>query len=878
MTGAGWSTYRVQLHARFGFREAAAVADYLAELGVSHLYCSPYLQAAPDSMHGYDVVDPERLSEDLGGSPGHAALVAALRAAHLGQILDIVPNHMALDPSNRWWWDVLENGPGSRYAPVFDIDWGASSERRAGTVLVPVLGDPYDRVLEAHQLAVRRRGGRFVVRYLDEEWPVSPGTLDGLLTAAGRRSGDPGLTALAAAWAELAPAGGDDGAGAADRRERTAELARRMELLCEREPSIAAAVDAEVAALNADVERLDALLGRQHYRLAHWRTANEELDYRRFFDIVSLIGVRVEDEAVFEATHRVVVDLVRRGTVDGLRVDHVDGLRDPYEYLLRLSGATGGAYTVVEKILAPGESLPGAWPVAGTSGYDFLNRVNNLFVASGNEAAMTDCYQALTGETATYEQVAYDARRQVMREELVPEVERLTGLLALACRRHRPQRDHTRSELREVLVELVARLPVYRTYARPGAAPSPEDRRHVDVALETLGAQRPDIDPELARLVGDLALGLHEGEVEMELAQRLAQLSAPVMAKGVEDTAFYRYHRLVSLNEVGGDPGQFGRPVTAFHSDTAATAERWPTSMLTLSTHDTKRSADVRARLNVLSEIPGPWAQAADRWTAMTERYRRDRWPDPNAVYLLLQTLVGAWPIDADRLAAFMAKAAREAKVHTSWVDPVADYEDALEAFVRSIVGDPSFVDDVRRFLTEHRVVERGRRNSLAQCTLLVTAPGNPDLYQGCELWDSSLVDPDNRRPVDYDRRRRLLGDLPRTGGELVDRDDAGRVKLWLLHRLLQHRRHHSSLYTSVDYEALRVTGRRADDAVGFCRGGLAVVVPRLGPGDWSATEVTLPPGRWTDGLSGAVIDGGRRPLGEVFGGFPVAVLARERA
>jgi len=869
------STYRVQLWKEFGFADAAAITGYLAELGVSHMYCSPYLQAAPGSTHGYDVVDPERLNDELGGGPGYAGMVGALRAVGLGQVLDIVPNHMATDATNRWWWDVLENGPASRYAAVFDIDWDGGERSAAHTVLVPVLGDHYGRVIEAGELVLARAGAEVTVRYHDIELPVSPRSLDELLAAAARRAGSEALGRLAEGYGALPTSRLTDEAAVSERHEQHLALQSELEELLKADEPIAAALDNEIDALNADPDRLDALLRRQNYRLAYWRTASEELDYRRFFNIESLIGVRVEDPEVFARTHRLIVELVKEGTVDGLRVDHVDGLRDPEKYLTDLAAATGGAYTVVEKILERGESLRRTWPVAGTSGYDFLVSVNNLFVEGRSEVAMTATYQAVTGETASYSEVVQASKQQVMASELAAEVERLVGILAELSDAHRRHRDHTRRELRHTLREFVARFEVYRTYVRPGHPASDDDRRQVRLAAGAARAARPDLDGELLCFLGELALGEHPGAAEAEFAQRLAQLTAPVMAKGVEDTAFYRYNRLVSLNEVGGDPGVFGRPVAEFHQAMAAAAEKWPEAMLTLSTHDTKRSADVRARINVISELPDAWRAAAERWMEGTEQYRRDGLPDRNAVYLLFQTLLGAWPIDAERAVAFMAKATKEAKVYTSWTDPVTAYDDAMEAYVRAVLADDVFTRALGSWLVEHRVVDRGRRNSLAQTVLLLTCPGSPDLYQGSELWDLSLVDPDNRRPVDYDERRRLLAGLGARGTGGTGSDELGTSKLLVINRLLAHRQADPGCYEAAGYEPLLAKGRRADEIVGFRRGGLAVVVPCRGDDDWGDTTVELPPGGGRDAVTGHLVAGGTRRLAELFAQLPLAVVAR---
>jgi (1->4)-alpha-D-glucan 1-alpha-D-glucosylmutase len=877
------ATYRVQLHAGFTFDDAAAIADYLAELGVSHLYCSPYLQAAAGSKHGYDVVDHGRLNSELGGAEGHRRLAERLAGAGLGQVLDIVPNHMALaGRANAWWWDVLENGPSSVYASYFDIDWDPPQRKLAATVLMPVLGDQYGRVLEAGELVIRRQGGSFTVSYHEHEAPISPRTLGGVLARAAARAGSQELESLAVAFGRLPHGRRTDRAAVVERHRDKEVLRGRLADLCRARPEVSKAIDAEVGALNRDPDALDDLLSQQNYRLAYWRTGAEELSYRRFFDIESLAGLRVEDEAVFADTHRLILGLVADGTLDGLRVDHVDGLADPEGYLVRLSDATGGGYVVVEKILRADEELPGSWPVAGTTGYDFLNHAGRLFMDPRQEGDMLGCYIRFTGQQQPYAEAAHAAKHQIMREDLIAELERLTGLLADVCERHRRHRDHTRRELRDALREIVAAFPVYRTYARAGHAPSAADRARVAAAVDAAWRRRPDLDAELLGFIGELLTGGFPGEAEASFAVRFAQASAPVMAKGEEDTAFYRYLPLISLNEVGGDPGRFGGTPEDFHRAMADGARHWPEAMLTLSTHDTKRSGDVRARISVLSELPEEWERAVTRWSERNNPHKQDIWPDRSAEYLLYQTLVGAWPIGAGRAAAFMQKAAKEAKVHTSWVDPNADYEDALSAFVTAVLADQDFIADLEGFLAEHRVVERGRVSSLAQTALLLTCPGIPDLYQGTELWDLSLVDPDNRRPVDYSRRRALLADLAGTGPEqALARADEGGPKLWLIHRVLGHRRRHPQAYgPGSGYEPLAVRGRGARHAVAFARtAGLAVVVPRLvaDPGRaWPGTTVDLPRGGWADVLTGDRVDGGTASVADLLRRFPVAVLGRE--
>ncbi len=870
------STYRVQLHAGFDFDDAARIVGYLADLGISHLYCSPYLQAIAGSTHGYDVADPTTINAELGGPAGRARLVEALQVAGMSHILDIVPNHMAADPANPWWWDVLEKGPGSRYARFFDIDWTGPDGTAGFRVLVPILADQYGRVLEAGELGVERDGGNFRVRYHDEFLPLSATSLGELLGSAAQRAGDMELAAVARGFAATPPAVTDDPVVAGDRDDRARRLSADLARLLAGNQQMVQAIDEELSALSADVDRLDELLRHQNYRLAYWRTASEELDYRRFFNIETLVGVRIEDPDVFAATHQLVINLVRDGSIDGLRIDHIDGLRDPEGYLIALAEECGGVYTVAEKVLDYEEALPATWLVAGTSGYDFLNRANNLFVATRHEHAMSACYAEFTGESASFDEIAYLAKQQIMSEDLRVELEHLVRLLAQICEGFRRHRDHTRRHLRDTLREVVARFPVYRTYVEARRPSGEADRAHVAAAVATAQASRPDLDAELIDFIGQLALGLMAGNQGMEFAQRLQQFTGPVMAKGVEDTAFYRYNRLLSLNEVGGNPAVFGRPVESFHADTALMAAHWPEAMLTLSTHDTKRSADVRARLNVLSEVPTPWANAVARWGEINDRHRRGHWPDRNAEYLLYQTLVGAWPVDATRATAFMTKATKEAKEHTSWVDPVAEYDRAVSGFVGSILADEVFVADLTRFLIGQRVVGRGRRNSLAQTTLALTCPGVPDIYQGTETWDLSLVDPDNRRPVDYDLRRGLLAGM-RFGRsvDVVGTADEGHPKLWLIHALLQDRRRRPELYLSSSYEPLTFRGARADDLVGFSRGALAVVVPRLGGDRWEETAVQLPAGRWTDVLTGADHDGGRQALDRLFPLFPVAILAR---
>ena len=876
------ATYRVQVQAEFGFDAVATRIPYLADLGISDLYCSPILQAVAGSTHGYDVVDHSRLSAALGGESGFRRLVEKLRLDDLGLTVDIVPNHMAIDGrANRWWWDVLENGPSSLYAPYFDIDWPGDSSRHEPTVLVPVLGDRYGKVLEDHEVRVRRDGGTFSVHYFDRELPLSPRTVDTLLGRAGGAADSQPLRDLAADFGALPHAAMTDPTTMQVRHEHKERLRDRLAALLESEPPLARAVDAEIAALNQDPDEMDRLLCRQNYRLAYWRTAREELDYRRFFNIETLVGLRVEADQVFADTHETIGRLVREGAVSGLRVDHVDGLRDPEGYLQRLRRLAPGAYVAVEKILDPGEKLPSEWPVEGTTGYDFVARVANVLVDQSGEDLLTSCYSRLTNEPSLYSEVVREAKLQIMTEELAPEVDRLTRLLHGICEGHRRQRDRTRSEVQEALRAVLVAFPVYRTYVQPDRKRSEADVAYVSEAVRSAREMTPQGDGDLIEFIGELLLLEHAGGPETRFAQTFPQLSAPVMAKGAEDTAFYRYNRLVSLNEVGGNPGVFGRSLDDFHADTADAAGRQPHGMLTLATHDTKRSPDVRARISLLSELPAYWEEAVTTWMGVTDHYAGSRGPDYNARYLLFQTLVGAWPIETDRLVAYMDKAAKEAKAHTSWADPNPDYDYQLRKFTEATVTDEQFMREFQGFLARQRIVELGRATSLAQQTLMLTCPGVPDVYQGTETWDNSLVDPDNRRHVDYER---LAADLaasavwgPDCLASRYDQAADERAKVWLTGRLLGHRRDRPELYDTDVYEPLEVGGDNAGHLIAFSRGRLVVLVGRhlwkLG-GDWGDTTVELPPGQWEAVIGGLPsAGGGTQRVGGLLGHGPVAIL-----
>ena len=812
------STYRLQLrppapdgsHPGCTFDDAAALVPHLADLGVSHLYCSPYLQAAPGSAHGYDVVDHSRLNAELGGDDGHARLVAACRAHGLGIVLDIVPNHVSVaepESLNARWWALLRDGQDSEAARWFDV------RPAPAEVMVPVLGDPLGDCLGRGEITVEQDPalGR-VARYFEHVLPVRPGT--------------------------TAP--DDDVVG---------------------------------------------VLSEQHYRLCHWRLASEELTYRRFFDVTTLAGIRVEDDEVFDASHALVVQQVRDGVLDGLRIDHPDGLADPEGYLERLAEQTDGTWVVVEKILEAhvprpeaehgpsgtegGEELPSTWRTAGTTGYDTLNRLTGLLVDPAGEEPLTRLYGEVTGEETSWPAVVDRAKSQVLSDVLSSEVGWLTDVLADVAAADLVLRDSSRRALRQALVALLTEMPVYRAYVRPGHPVPQESRRLVQAAADAAVARVPHVEREVravAALVLDEglphpALDAEQREPPLaELVVRFQQVCGPVMAKGVEDTAFYRYLRLAALNEVGGDPGRFGVDVATWHEACAAAQRDWPHAMTTLSTHDTKRGEDVRARLAVLSEVPRAWGDAVVRWSAAAQRHRTDSpaGPVPSGLdtYLLWQTLVGAWPISADRAVAYALKAAREAKLRTAWVDGDDAYDAGLETFVRAVLADDGLVADVERFVTDV-VAEPGRSNALAQKLLQLTAPGVPDVYQGSEVEDLSLVDPDNRRPVDWDRRRELAGHAARWADDERPRDRGGLTRTRLVREALRLRRERPDLLgPGASYRALDVQGPAADHVVASVRGEEA--------GGAVSVAVRLPVGlaaRAAGGDAGAGLEGARVPL-----------------
>jgi len=875
------ATYRLQLHSGFTFEDAAGIADYLAALGVSHLYASPYLQAAKGSTHGYDVVNPGRVNKELGGEKGHQRLCSALQTWNLGQILDVVPNHMAITgPENAWWWDVLENGPSSPYAAYFDVDWNSSDERIGNKILLPILGDHYGRVLEAGEIRLRHENGRFSIQYYDHRLPVSSGSLIGILDRAAGISGSEQLAFIADVLRYL-PLPKEHEFEHTRRRHRNWTFIRKLlKQVIEESQEIRTLVDKVVEEVSASPDLLDTFIEGQNYRPAFWRTAARDLGYRRFFDINSLIGIRVEDENVFADTHRLILEWLRKGLIDGLRIDHPDGLKDPEQYFGRLREAAPEAWIVVEKILHPGERLPSTWPVEGTTGYDFLNLADGLFIAPSGEKPMMDFYAEFTGEQTDYRRMAREKKHQALRELLAGDLNRLSDLVAQICERHRRYRDYTRWDINEAVGELIACFPVYRTYVREDQEEiREEDRSVIDEAVTGAKTFRPELDPELFDFLRSLLVLERRGTLETEWVMRFQQLTGPVTAKGIEDTAFYCFNRFVSLNEVGGNPARFGVSVEDFHHAVTEAADHHPHAMLATSTHDTKRSEDVRARLALLSEIPVRWAKAVRRWSTLNEPYRLENVPDRNTEYFLYQSLVGAWPVEVERVLTVMEKAAREAKTHTSWTRPDEVYEKNLLEFVKAVLDDQEFRVDLEKFITP--LIEPGRINSMSQVLLKLTAPGVPDFYQGTELWNLSLVDPDNRRPVDFDLRRRLLAEMNTLSpDEILARMDEGLPKLWVIHKVLGLRKQQPEIFRSGAYRPLYAQGQKADHVVAFLRSEqMVTVVPRLLLSldrAWGDTRLELPSGHWRNQLTGDKIKGGKAVVRELLSPFPVVLLSKE--
>lgn len=951
------ATYRWQFHAGFTFGQATGLVEYLADLGISHCYASPYFQARPGSAHGYDIVSHDAINAEIGNESARQHLVRALQGRGLGQIIDIVPNHMsAMAGGNSWWRDVLESGEASSYARYFDIDWHSGRRVIEGKVLLPILAEQYGRVLESGliQLVFDRDHGAFVIRYCEHVMPVDPATYpvilqsnmvrlalaaDGPVHASMKKVVD-FMTTIPARTKT------DDGG----ERSAACAQARQMLALAATTPELADYLDKAVAGFNGQVgipasfDALHDLLERQAYRLASWRVASYEINYRRFFDINELVALRTEDEMVFAAIHRQVEAWIVDGSVQGLRIDHPDGLRDPAAYYRRLTDmmtAAGrppvaqrdgsvrpGLYVVAEKILGIHEQLPRDWQVDGTTGYDFTQLVNGLLVDQAGEVIIDQVYGTFTGNTAPLADLLYECKQLVMRSALSGELNVLASVLDRISEADRCTRDFTKTALASALFQIVACFPVYRTYVTD-QGPSADDAIHIRQAVMSAKVRSGANDLSVFDFIQDLLL--LEGRQAWDAAYRRAvwrftsgfqQYTAPVMAKGIEDTLFYRYNRLTSLNEVGGDPGRFGITIGEFHAANSERLRLWPDTMLCTSSHDTKRSEDARARITALSELALEWGVWLREWSYRNHEFRRPvdgrAAPDSNDEYLFYQALIGVWPAEGatgaalaeitNRIERYMLKAVREAKVHTSWINRHVAYEEAVTAFIRGALSDGS------AFLAHfcavtRRLVQLGFFNSLSQTLLKLTVPGVPDLYQGTEIWDFSLVDPDNRRPVDYVHRQSLLvraRTIAGLGGDeriravraLADNLSDGLAKLFLTREVLRWRRQHAAVFARGDYVPVYGRGSQTAHVVAFARRHaetvLIVVAPRchvavtepmtgafLGRDPWAGAWLEIMAGGegcYENLLTGQQVSTSTRgrpslPVAELLSDFPVAIL-----
>jgi (1->4)-alpha-D-glucan 1-alpha-D-glucosylmutase len=988
------STYRLQLHAGFRFEDATALVPYLARLGVSDAYASPYLKAVPGSTHGYDITDHTRLNPEIGTTAEHSAWLKVMHDHGLGLVLDVVPNHMGiLGNENPWWNDVLENGQASPYSRFFEIDWSAPVRpENQGRVLLPFLGDLYGIVLEQGELRLGGEGGAFHVHYHEHRFPLDPKSYAAILEpVVGPITGQSGadshpvleFQSILTAIRNLPEHTETSRERVVERQREKEVIKRRLSTLLAEVPGIDVAIRASIEQLNGRVgeprsfDALDALLSSQPYRLAYWRVAADEINYRRFFDVNSLAALRTDREDVFRATHEKVLDIIAHGDVTGLRIDHPDGLLDPRAYLERLQESFVLAisrriheedetaddvawdelaplvcdelarrreagerlprlYVVVEKILGYDEAFPDGWIAHGTSGYDALNRINGVFVDTASSDQFTRRYREWIDDSTPYREIVRRNRQLILDVSLASELHVLAYQLERIALRDRRSRDFTQSALRHALREVIASFPVYRSYITHKPV-SEQDRALVDRAVRSAMRRNPVTSRSVFLFIRNVLLDrvetpetpVGEEPAPNGFAGKFQQVTAPVMAKGLEDTSFYVYNRLVSLNEVGGEPVRFGLSPAQLHAWNDARANRFPHALTPLSTHDTKRSEDVRARINVLSEMPEAWFQAVERWSALNQPHRtmieEREAPNRNEEYFLYQNLLGAWPVEEfddqafetfrNRVRAYMSKAIHEAKVNSSWLNPANEYDEAIDRFVVAILdrkANRTFLDDFTGF--QQTVSHHGFLNSLAQTVLKLTAPGVPDTYQGTELWDFSLVDPDNRRPVDYSLRAALLNDLanrhadPGTGPAGVVRDlvsnwGDGRIKLYTHWRALAARKSKPALFSSGAYQPIIPQGQRADHLFGFSRQAgpdhALVAVPRLttklvpsgavplGAKAWGDTELVLTgvaPGTVFRCVFSAIeVAAVQRseavvvPAAELFAAFPVALLLSTR-
>jgi (1->4)-alpha-D-glucan 1-alpha-D-glucosylmutase len=871
MLGKWVASYRLQLHAGFPLGKARRVLPYLADLGISHVYLSPCLQAVPGSPHGYDVADPTRISEDLGGESAWTEFVECARTYGLRILLDIVPNHMSASEHNPWWDDVLAHGPFSEYAEYFDFK---TRPRQPFRVHLCSLARPYGAAVEAGELSLEMAHGRPRVRHYENTWPLGPASWGLLLSAA--PAGRPLSSDDARAFSELDRLLDIDQPDEQDRACYASNTTRAEKVLTEahRQGSLLPAVEHA----RIDKELLNAVLQRQFYLLHGWKLAGELGNYRRFFDIGTLSGIRTESPAVFEATHARIETMISRDEIDGLRVDHPDGLREPLEYFKRLRALLPQGRIYVEKILENDERLKEDWPIDGTVGYEFLAKVNRLWMDDQRTDVLTATYSDFTGHPVNFGALVREKKRAIVESTFSADLDRLAGAALAIARADWKTRDLSPRQLREALARLIVALPIYRTYRTLNTLQE-DDKRILIEAIQSARIGSPQIDAATLDFLMVLLTQSRLNEAEADFVAQWQQLTPAVMAKGVEDTTFYCFDRLVSCNEVGSQASLIGISADKFHEFCHFLGDRWPNTLLATSTHDNKRSEDVRTRISILSEIPERWAEILHQWSTLNAAAWQNRVPDRHAEYLLYQTFIGAWPIDRDRCWQYMQKACREAKINTSWHEPNLGYEEKIRGFLDGVFQTPEFVSSLEYFVEP--LIRPGRINSLAQTLIKMLAPGVPDFYQGTELWDLSLVDPDNRRPVDFELRAAMVRRArTMSTADLAAEWDSGLPKLWMMARLLAIRRERAEDFSDQSrYQPLVAQGTHLGRLFAFRRGeNLIAVVPRftltLG-GEWSDTRLPLPGGVWRNCFTDAVFQREATP-DALFDSFPVALLIRE--
>ncbi len=983
------STYRLQFNMNFKFSDAKNIISYLYELGISDIYASPYFKAKPGSNHGYDIVDHNSLNPEIGTEEEYNELITELQKHGMGQLLDIVPNHMCITgKDNLWWMDVLENGPNSIYASYFDIDWNPLKKELKNKILLPILGDQYGNVLEAQELRLAFEEGSFFLYYYENKFPIIPKTyifilkhrIDELEASLSPDNADfQELLNIITALDHLPPYTEIEPKKIMERYREKEIIKKRLWTLYTESPKIKAFIDENVRIFNGtkgkpkSFDLLDELLNMQSYRLSYWRVATEEINYRRFFDINSLAAIRIENPIVFEDTHKFLFRLIREGKVTGLRVDHPDGLYDPSTYFQKLQRKcflltrlrayevekTDEAeiyeqaeleekilkeydeiiskdphfkpfYIIGEKILCKGERMPEDWPIFSTTGYVFLNAVNGIFVDMSNAKAFDNIYSRFIKSRLNFQEVVYEKKKLIMKVAMSSEINSLGHILNRISEKNRYTRDFTLNSLTNAIIEVIAFFPVYRTYINSMTVKD-KDRRYIEAAVSKAKKNNPAISSSIFDFLKDVLLlkfpdnfGDEEKNEWLDFVMRFQKITGPVMAKGLEDTAFYIYNRLVSLNEVGGSPDKFGISLEAFHGMNIERIKFWSHALIASSTHDTKRSEDVRSRINVLSEIPNEWKKRLIYWSKLNKKLKiivdGQVVPDRNEEYLLYQTLIGAWPLKIRnevefenfkmRIKNYMLKAIREAKVNTSWINPNIIYEDAIQIFIDRIMDNKSGNPFIKDLLAFQKVVSNyGLYNSLSQTLLKITSPGVPDFYQGTEIWDFSLVDPDNRRPVDYEIRKKMLNDLKKQESEIplhelareltLNKED-GMIKLYLIYKSLNYRRRKRDLFERGEYLPLEVVGNFFDNVCSFARRienkEIIVAVPRfftklikeeppLGGLVWKDTFIKVPFAeentKYHNIFTGEVLKTKKYNnvailfLAEVFKNFPVAMMER---